>query len=128
MDNRLGASPHPSAVSFSCALRGVSSWPFEHRQPPHPVAQLSLALGPRSGSFQRNYDGEGYFRTGKRCHSFDRPRTNEGENAQPIVHVLRARQQDVVLDRLLGRHLRTLVRRQVRSVRPVRGLRAVQAD
>jgi hypothetical protein len=53
---------------------------------------------------------------------------DKGENAQPSVHVSRVRQQDVVLCRLPGRHLRTHVRQQALFVNLIRGHRAARAD
>lgn len=42
---------------------------------------------------------------------------NRGENTQPIVHVLHARQQGVVQARLLGLRPRPTVRQQAESLR-----------
>lgn len=63
-EERASISPHPWVVSFSGALRCVSSWQFEHHQLPRLTAQIWPALGPMSESSPRSCDGEGYSRTG----------------------------------------------------------------
>ena len=127
VENGVGTSPRPSAVSFSRALRGVSSWPFQPLQPPHLAGQPWPTLGSRSGSSQRNCDGEDCFQTAK-CHRTRRTTMNKGENTRPSVHVSCVRRQDVVQCRLPGCHLRTPVPQQSLFVRLVRGRRAARAD